>query len=118
MAFEPVVSLSELPPAEIEVHHRLWVHPECLETFDTLRRRSPLGENVPGLLLWRTLMPQAGSDEQPYLVVSVWSDVPAFVNWRDAEAQGAHAALVAAIPPNAFTRPAEVAIRVTHMEVR
>jgi heme-degrading monooxygenase HmoA len=101
----------------IEVHHRIYVRPEALSNFDALRPRSPLSGDVPGLLHWRTLMPQA--EGLPYVVISLWTSYHAYLQWRGSWCDAAHAGIHHATSPDMLLRPSVTEIfRVTAAAAR
>jgi heme-degrading monooxygenase HmoA len=116
----PAALLTELPQTEVEVHHRLWVRRERIAALDALRDQVHVHE-VPGLRVWRTLLPTSftgGEAELPYVIVSVWADQAAFERWRDSQALESHAAVLAEGIADLLVRAPEVTVyRVTCMVV-
>jgi heme-degrading monooxygenase HmoA len=115
------VRLSELPETEVEIHQRVWVRRERLAALDALRGHVHV-KDVPGLRIWRTLLPTVYTGDEdmlPYVIVTVWANWDAFESWRRTSASEDYSALLAEAVADHDVRAPEVTVfRVTRMEVR
>ena len=85
----------------ITVANRIYVKPECAETFETVfRERAGLVDKMPGFISNQVLRPVNEGD--PYIVFTMWNSRQDFLNWVRSDAFVKGHAQSGTLPKDAF----------------